>query len=62
MITGVPDAFEMRNLAYHRRLREGFAALTRNEPRRCLLIDGTRERDVIAAEIWSHVWTLKGTC
>ena len=61
-ITGAPDAFEMRDLAYHRRLREGFAALARNEPRRCLLIDGTRERDVIAAEIWSRVWTLKGTC
>ena len=61
-ITGAPDAFEMRDLAYHRRLREGFAALTRNEPRRCLLIDGTREREVIAAEIWSQVRTLKGTC
>ena len=61
-ITGVPDAFEMRDLAYHRRLREGFAALTRNEPRRCLLIDGTREREVIAAEIWSQVRTLKETC
>ena len=61
-ITGARDAFEMRDLAYHRRLREGFTALTRNEPRRCLLIDGTREREVIAAEIWSQVRTLKGTC
>jgi dTMP kinase len=61
-ITGAPDAFETRDLAYHRRLREGFTALTRSEPRRCLLIDGTRGREVIAAEIWSHVGTLRGTC
>jgi dTMP kinase len=60
-VTGAPDVFEMRDLAYHRRLREGFAALTRLEPRRCLLIDATREREVIAAEIWSHVRTLRGT-
>jgi dTMP kinase len=60
-IRGAPDAFEMRDLAYHRRLREGFVALTRMQPRRCLLIDATREREVIAAEIWSHVRTLKGT-
>jgi len=61
-IAGTPDAFEMRDLAYHRRLREGFTALTRTQPRRCLLIDATRAREVIAAEIWSHVRTLKGAC
>ena len=61
-ITRAPDAFETRDLAYHRRLREGFTALTRSEPRRCLLIDGTRGREVIAAEIWSHVGTLQETC
>ena len=60
-VTGAPDVFEMRDLAYHRRLREGFAALTRLEPRRCLLIDATREREAIAAEIWSHVRTLGGS-
>jgi len=49
------DAFEKRELAYHQRLRDGFAALTRMEPQRCLLIDGARETAAIAADVWSHV-------
>jgi dTMP kinase len=58
--TAASDVFEMRDLAYHRRLREGFAALTRLEPRRCLLIDATHDREVMAAEIWSRVSILRG--
>jgi dTMP kinase len=61
-MTAGPDAFEMRDLDYHRRLREGYIAITRLQPQRCRLIDGTRERELIAAEIWSHVRALTGAC
>jgi dTMP kinase len=50
-----PDAFEKRDLAYHRRLREGFAAIATAEPQRCVLIDAARQPDAIAADIWTHV-------
>jgi dTMP kinase len=49
------DAFEGRELAYHRALREGFAAITVQDPTRCRLIDGARDAETIAAEIWGHV-------
>ena len=42
------DAFEKRDLSYHQRLREGFAAIASLNPGRCLLIDarhGIKELD-----------------
>lgn len=50
-----PDAYEKRDLAYHERLRAGYAAIARAEPQRCVLIDASRDRNDIAAEIWAHV-------
>jgi dTMP kinase len=50
-----PDAYEKRDLAFHERLRAGYTAIARAEPRRCVLVDGTGDRDAIAAEIWAHV-------
>ena len=50
-----PDAYEKRDLAYHERLRAGYAAIARAEPQRCVLVDASRARDTVAAEIWAHV-------
>jgi dTMP kinase len=55
-----PDAYEGRDLAYHQRLRQGFAAIARTEPRRCRLVDGAREPVAVAAEVWGHVRLLAG--
>ena len=54
------DAYETRDLAYHQRLRQGFAIIANEEPRRCFLIDGAREPGAIAADVWSRVHPLAG--
>jgi dTMP kinase len=50
-----PDAYEKRDLAFHERLRAGYAAIAEGEPQRCVLVDGAKSPDSIAAEIWAHV-------
>ena len=50
-----PDAYEKRDLAYHERLRAGYAAIARAEPQRCVLIDGARPADLVAAVVWTEV-------
>jgi dTMP kinase len=50
-----PDAYEKRELAFHERLRAGYAAIAKAEPQRCVLLDGAGAADAIAAEIWGHV-------
>ncbi len=50
-----PDAYEKRDIAYHERLRAGYAAIARAEPQRCVLIDGARTADSVAAAIWVEV-------
>jgi dTMP kinase len=48
------DAYESRHLAFHERLRAGYAAIARAEPQRCALIDGARPLDQVAAEVWAE--------
>jgi dTMP kinase len=50
-----PDAYEKRGLAFHERLRAGYAAIAKAEPQRCVLVDGAGAAEAIAAEIWGHV-------
>jgi dTMP kinase len=50
-----PDAYEKRALAFHERLRAGYAAIAQAEPARCVLIDAARPSDAIAADVWGHV-------
>jgi dTMP kinase len=50
-----PDAYEKRDLAYHWKLREAFAAIAKSEPERCVLIDASAEPDAVAEAIWSAV-------
>jgi dTMP kinase len=50
-----PDAYEKRGLAFHERLRAGYAALAAAEPGRCLLLDGAKDADAVAAEVWGAV-------
>ena len=47
--------FERMGLAYHQRVREGFKSILADNPERCVLIDANRDRETIAAEVWSIV-------
>lgn len=50
-----PDAYEKRDLAYHWKLREAFAAIAKSEPERCVLIDASAEPSAVAYTVWSAV-------
>jgi dTMP kinase len=44
---------------FHRKVREAYRQLAADEGKRVRLIDGSRTRDEVAEEVWSHV---KGLC
>ncbi len=46
--------FERESLEFHRRVRQGYAAIQAREPERVVRLDGDRPAEVVAAEIWGH--------
>jgi dTMP kinase len=54
---GSPDAYEKRDLAFHWKLREAFAAIAQSEPQRCVLIDAAADEAVVADAVWRAVET-----
>lgn len=52
------DRFEKETLAIHRRRREAFLSIARDEPDRCVVIDAGRPADDVAADIAAAVFTL----
>lgn len=49
------DAYEKRELGFHWKLREAFAAIARDEPERCVLVDGSAEERDVADAVWGAV-------
>jgi dTMP kinase len=49
------DRFEDMGLAFQKTLRHEFLALAQSSPNRCILIDGNRPPEAVAAEIAIHV-------
>ena len=49
------DRYEQMDLAFHRRLREGFLDIAAHDPRRCAVIDAAGSEDAVAAEILAAV-------
>ncbi len=49
------DRYEARTTDYHQRLREGFLAVARAEPMRCVVVDGFQSVDDLARHIRGHV-------
>lgn len=49
------DHYERMGLAFHQRLRRGFRAIAKVEPRRCKIIDATGSPDDVAARVWVTV-------
>ena len=48
---GVPDRFEREGVELHETRRQGFLAIAKAEPDRCVVIDALRSADEIAREI-----------
>jgi len=49
------DRFEKEDLAFHRKVRQGFLALAAEEPGRFYVIDATQSKETIAEAIWQKV-------
>jgi dTMP kinase len=49
------DRFENEDLAFHRRVREGYLKMAAAEPKRWLVIDARKSKDDIASIIWQRV-------
>jgi dTMP kinase len=52
------DRFEIENISFHRRVREGYLKLAKAEPRRWLVVDAGQNREKIAGIIWKKVRNL----
>ncbi len=48
------DRYESRSPDFHERLREGFLRIARDEPQRCVIVDGFQSVDALAREIRGH--------
>jgi dTMP kinase len=46
-----PDRIEARDLAFHRRVREGFLALAAEEPERVAVVDGSLSEEAVFAAV-----------
>jgi dTMP kinase len=54
-IVGTADRFEKEDIEWHRRLREAFLEIARNNIQRCIVINAARPEDELEAEIWMAV-------
>ncbi len=49
------DRFETMNLTFHRSLRDEFLAIAKADPQRCVVVDASRDIQVVADEVWAIV-------
>ena len=49
------NRFERFDDGFHARLRAGFLRIAADEPARCAILDGSREVEMIAADVWRTV-------
>lgn len=52
------DRFEQENVAFHRRVREGYLDLSRRERERFVVVDATAGEDAVEKEIFQHILPL----
>lgn len=50
-----PDAYEKRDLAFHWKLREAFAAIAKEQPGRCVLINAATDPENVSDAVWDAV-------
>ena len=51
--TGAADRFEAEDIKFHQQLRDAYRRIAAAEPQRCVLIDTTADRSIVASNIWS---------
>ncbi|MNT96146.1 thymidylate kinase [compost metagenome] len=49
------DRLEKEELDWHKRLREGFLAIARDNPERCVVISAAQSEEALEAAIWEVV-------
>ena len=49
------DRFEQEDIAFHKKIRQGYLELAADEPQRWLVIDATQSKEAIAEIIWHKV-------
>jgi dTMP kinase len=49
------NRFEQFDAGFHRQLREAFVEIARQEPQRCVVVDGSRDVEIVAADVWRIV-------
>jgi dTMP kinase len=52
---GAPDRYERLGADFHARVAEGFRAIARAEPRRCVLVDANADPETVQAAIFGSV-------
>jgi dTMP kinase len=53
--TGNETRYERMDGGFHERMRQGFLAIARREPGRCVVIDAAADVDAVAADVWAAV-------
>lgn len=52
---GALNRYDAEHIDYHRRIRDGFLAIAKAEPARCVVIDAGRPVEVVAGDVWRSV-------
>jgi dTMP kinase len=52
---GAPDRFEAEQVEFHEALRQAYLSLAASEPTRCVIVDATAPKKVVAKRIWQAV-------
>jgi dTMP kinase len=52
-----PDRFEAETAEFHERLRQAYLTLAAAEPERCVIIDASAPKMMVAKQIWQAVKT-----
>ncbi|MDO9548325.1 MAG: dTMP kinase [Candidatus Marinimicrobia bacterium] len=55
------DRLEQETMDFHKRIRDGFLKMAKNEPGRFTVLEGNRTPEALSNEIWKIVRTLKET-
>jgi dTMP kinase len=53
------DRFERKGAAFHEKLRQGFLEIARREPKRCKVIDASKDEDAVFSTIVLHLKELQ---
>lgn len=56
------DRFELEDLSFHHRIREGYIKMAEAEPNRWLVIDASLPEDMISETIWARICRLLPAC